>query len=116
METSQAASNAFRSQSQAWVYAITRQEASTTPQVITGMVSLLGQKVYALIDPGATHSFISYQLAHQLQLQYEDMSSDLCVRTPLGENVIVKRECRNCMLRVGEAELRVNLVVMPLQD
>ena len=30
--------------------------------------------------------------------------------------MIVKRESRNCLLKVGEAELRVNLVVMPIQD
>ena len=80
------------------------------------MVSFLDHEVHALIDPRATHSFISYQLAHQLQLQYENMSSDLCLRTPLGENVIVKQECRNCMLKIREVELSVNLVVMPLQD
>ena len=80
------------------------------------MVLLLVRMVCALIDPGATHSFISYQLANSLGLPYEDMNNTLCVRTPLGENVIVKRECTNCVIQIGEAQLRVNLVVMPLQD
>ena len=58
------------------------------------MVSLFGHDMYALIDLGATHSFISYQLEHQLQLPHDDMSDALCVRTPLGKNVIVKRESK----------------------
>ena len=78
------------------------------------MVSLLDHMVCALIDSGATHSFISYQLANSLRLPYRDMTNTLCVRTPLGENVIVLRECRNCVIKIGEAQLRVNLVVMPL--
>ena len=84
-EMSQAASNVVHPQAQARVYAITRQEASTAPQVITGMVSLCDRMVCALIDPGATHSFIAYQLANSLGLPYGDMDNTLYVRTPLGK-------------------------------
>ena len=115
-DASQAASNTIRPQPQARVYAITRQEASAAPQVITGMVSFLNQEVCALIDPGATHSFVSSELAHKLQLQYEDMLFGLCVRTPLGENVIVDRECKGQDIVIGGNKLRVDLVVMHLQD
>ena len=55
-------------------------------------------------------------ISSQLQLPYDDMSSSLSVRTPLRENVIVRRESRNCPLKIAEAELRVNLVMMPIQD
>ena len=98
------------------MYAITRQEASTTPQVITGMVSMLGHELRALIDPGAMHSFISHQAADKLRLHYDDMKGRLCVRTPLGKNVIVKRECKVGMIEIGGILLRVDLVVMQLQD
>ena len=115
-EISQEASNVVRPLVQARVYAITHHEASAAPQVITGMVSLCERRVCALIDPGVTHSFIAYELADSLKLLYEDMDVALCVRTPLGENVIVKRECRDCVIQIGGARLRVDLVVMPLQD
>ena len=65
-EISQAASNVVRPPVQARVYAITHQGASVAPQVITGMVSLYEQRVCALIDPGATHSFIAYELVDNL--------------------------------------------------
>ena len=41
------------------VYAMTRQEAQATPDVVTGTLSIFGDDARVLIDPGATHSFIS---------------------------------------------------------
>ena len=80
------------------------------------MVSLCDRMVYALIDPGATRSFIAHQLANSLELPYEDMDIMLSGRASLGENVIVKRECKDCVFKIGETQLRVDLVVMQSQD
>ena len=41
------------------VYAMTRQEAQATLDVVTGTLSISGDNARVLIDPGATHSFIS---------------------------------------------------------
>ena len=41
------------------VYAMTRQEAQATPDVVTGTLSIFGDDARVLIDSGATHSFIS---------------------------------------------------------
>ena len=41
------------------VYAMTSQEAQATPDVVTGTLSIFGDDARVLIDPGATHSFIS---------------------------------------------------------
>ena len=38
---------------------MTRQEAHATPDVVTGTLSIFGDDARVLIDPGATHSFIS---------------------------------------------------------
>ena len=38
---------------------MTRQEAQATPDVVTGTLSIFGDDARVLIDPGATHSFIS---------------------------------------------------------
>ena len=48
------------------MYAITQQVVMEAPQVITSIVLILGQEVYALIDLGSTHLYISYKLAHHL--------------------------------------------------
>ena len=41
------------------VFAITSQEAQATPDVVTGTLSIFDDDARVLIDPGATHSFIS---------------------------------------------------------
>ena len=53
-------------QGQARVFALTQQEAATAPDVIMGNISLYDLTVCALIDPGATHSFISTATASRL--------------------------------------------------
>ena len=44
---------------QARVFAMSQQEVVAAPNVITGTMFLSDIKVYVLIDPGSTHSFIS---------------------------------------------------------
>ena len=44
---------------QARVYAVTQQDADATPDVVTGIISILDYDAYTLVDPGATHSFAS---------------------------------------------------------
>ena len=44
---------------QARVFTVTQQEADTTHDVVTGMILVFDRDAHILIDPGATHSFIS---------------------------------------------------------
>ena len=44
---------------QARVYAVTQQDADVAPDVVTGIISILDHDAYTLVDPGATHSFVS---------------------------------------------------------
>ena len=48
-----------RPMTQARVFAVTQQDADTTSDVVTGMISVFNCDAHILIDHGATHSFIS---------------------------------------------------------
>ena len=48
-----------RPQTQARVFVVTQQEADVAPEVMIGTIQVLESDAYVLIDPGATHSFIS---------------------------------------------------------
>ncbi|KAJ8751859.1 hypothetical protein K2173_026059 [Erythroxylum novogranatense] len=50
------------------VYAMTRQEAQESPDVVAGMLLIYGFEAYALMDPGSTHSFIAPHMACRLHL------------------------------------------------
>ena len=43
---------------QARVFTVAQQEADASPYVINGMISVYDHDAYALVNPGATHSFI----------------------------------------------------------
>ena len=44
---------------QARVFAVTQQDANTASDVVTGIISVFNRDAHILIDPEATHSFIS---------------------------------------------------------
>ena len=48
-----------RPMTQARVFAVTQQDADTAPDVVTSMILVFDRDAHILIDPGATHSFIS---------------------------------------------------------
>ena len=48
-----------RPMTQARVFAVTQQDADTAPDVVIGMISVFDHDAHILINPGATHSFIS---------------------------------------------------------
>ena len=47
---------------------MTRQEAQATSNVVTGALSIFGDNACALINPGATYSFISREFIAQVRM------------------------------------------------
>ena len=60
------ASHSNRPMAPGRVYVTTREEATASPNVIQGMVSIRGHSVEVLFDSGATHSFITTKLILRL--------------------------------------------------
>ena len=58
-----------RPQTQAMVFAVTQQEADVAPEVMTGTILVFESDAYVLIDPGATHSFISAKFIVQVNIE-----------------------------------------------
>ena len=52
-----------RLMTRARLHAMTQQEGRTSPDVIIGTLLIFGQPTFTLIDPGATHSFMSSRFA-----------------------------------------------------
>ncbi|XP_075515808.1 uncharacterized protein LOC142550619 [Primulina tabacum] len=66
----------------AWVYAITQEEADDTNEVVAGTILLNEMPAYTLFDCGATHSFVSRRFAKKLKLEHDTLSEPLRVATP----------------------------------
>ena len=93
---------------------MTQQEAVATPNVITGTMFLSDIKVYVLIDPSSTHSFISSATASRLHKESEFLSKNLAVHTPVGEVVSVQIVYRDCAIQINGIEFLADLIVFPL--
>ncbi|KAA3461352.1 endogenous retrovirus group K, member 6 [Gossypium australe] len=74
-------------------YAIRAREEAVAPDVIAGIFYLFDVTVYALIDPGSTHSYKS-----------------------TGQSVLVNLICRKCLLKIQGYEFPANLMLLPFRD
>ena len=66
---------------------MTSQEAKATPDVVTGTLSIFGDDARALIDPGATHSFISREYVERVGMTPAPLECGLEITTPTGESL-----------------------------
>ena len=66
---------------------MTRQEAQATPDIVTGTLSIFGDNARVLIDPGATHSFISHEYVAQVGMTLVPLGCGLKNATPTGESL-----------------------------
>ena len=76
---------------QARVFSVTQQEADASPDVITGMISVYDHDAYALVDPGATHSFISVPFTERHQIESQPIDGRMVVSVPNGDIMISER-------------------------
>ena len=94
----------------------TRQEVEAAPDVIRGKISLFDFEIYALIDPGATHSFIASTTASSLPITPGVLGKDLTVSTPLGDCIIVQTVYRDCPLMINKVDFPADLIVFPMLE
>ena len=66
---------------------MTSQEALATPDVVTGTLSIFGNNARVLIDPGATHSFISRDYVTRVEATPVSLGCGLEISTPTEESL-----------------------------
>ncbi|KAL2232343.1 UNVERIFIED_CONTAM: Retrovirus-related Pol polyprotein from transposon [Sesamum indicum] len=103
-------------QPQARVYAITKEQAPTAPEVITGSFSICDFSAHVLIDPGSTCSFISRDFASHVHAKIEPFGHDLHVSMPAGGFVLVNTVVRSWPVVVEGVTLYADLVVIDLRE
>ena len=100
----------------AQVYAMTRQDAEASNDVITGIISICGRDAYALIDPGSTYSYVSPGFAPCLGRDLVFLDDPFMVATPVGSSICVDRGYRQCMISICGVESLVDLMLLDMSD
>ena len=85
-------------------YAMKAVEDTDPPDVIAGNFKIFDTTVYALIDPGSTHSYICTDIPNLGNLPRSETEYDILVTNPLGHSVIVNRVYRDCPIKIREYE------------
>ena len=89
-------------------YAMRAREDPDIRGVIAGTFTLFDIDLYALIDPGSTHSYICMEQMSDKLPSVELLAYDLLVTSPLGHSVRVNRVYNNCPLLVHDREFSVD--------
>jgi len=95
---------------------MTYEDVGAVPDVVAGTLQLDTMQVYALIYPGASHSFVSYRIVNNLHVLFSNLGVGVIVSTPLGENIHINDIYRGVKLYIGGLELRVDFMPLKLYD
>ena len=69
-----------------------------------------------MIDPGATHSFISTKFIAQVNIEIQPIDCSMVVSLPTGDSLIADRVYMGCRVIIEGHEFIANLVLLDIQD
>ena len=101
---------------QAQVFSVTQQEVDASPDVINGMISVYDHDAYALVDPGATHSFISVPFTERHQIESQPIDGRMVVSVPNGDTMISERIVPGSRLVIQNKDFPADLIVLSIHD
>ncbi|KAH0669343.1 hypothetical protein KY285_023504 [Solanum tuberosum] len=99
------------------LYAInSRQEQEDSLDVVTGMIQVFDLTVYALLDPGASLSFVTPYVAMNFDVIPEQHSEPFSVSTPVGESILAERVYRDCPISINHKSTMADLIELGMVD
>ncbi|KAH0658156.1 hypothetical protein KY289_026904 [Solanum tuberosum] len=93
-----------------------RQEQEDSPDLVTGMIQVFDFTVYALLDPGASLSFVTPYIAMNFDVIPEQLSEPFSVPTPVGESILAERVYRDCPISVNHKSTMADLIELDMVD
>ncbi|XP_073035300.1 uncharacterized protein [Primulina eburnea] len=87
-------------------------EKETDTTFITGKIFILGVATYALLDSGATHSFISETFIKRLKIIPEDLGLGFKVSILSGDQMVTTSIVKNLELRLQNDVVRADFIVL----
>ena len=84
--------------------------------MITGTISVYDHDAYALVDPGATHSFISVPFTERHQIESQPIDGRMVVSVPNGDTMIFERIVLSSRLVIQNKDFPPDLIVLGIHD
>ena len=105
-----------RPMTQARVFAVTQQEVDTAHDVVTGMILVFDHDAHILIDPGATHSFISMGFISNVNVESQPIDCSIVVYLPTGDSRLAKSVYMDSRVIIGGQEFLADLILLDIHD
>ena len=80
------------------------------------MISVYDHDAYALVDPGATHSFISVPFTERHQIESQPIDGRMVVSVPNGDTMISERIVPGSRLVIQNKDFPADLIVLSIHD
>ena len=84
--------------------------------MITGIILVYDHDAYALVDPGATHSFISVPFIERHQIESQPIDGRMVVSVPNGDTMISKKLVPGSRLVIQNKDFPVDLIMLGIRD
>ena len=97
------------------VYVVTQQDADATPNVVTGIISILDHDAYTLVDPGAMQSFASRPFLDRFQIETQPLGGRMRVSLLAGDLLVSDRVVRDRRVLIGGQKFLVDLVALDMR-
>ena len=94
---------------------MTSQEALATLDVVTCALSIFGDDAHVLIDPGATHSFISREYVTRVEATPVPLGCGLKIATPIGESLWPNQMLKGNLFSIEGQDMEADLIVLDLK-
>ena len=105
-----------RPMTQARVFAITQQDADTASDVVTCIISVFDRDAHILIDPGATHSFISMGFMSIVNVESQPIDCSIVVSLPTGDSRLAESVSMDSRVIMGGHEFMADLILLDIHD
>ena len=84
--------------------------------MITDIISVYDHDAYALVDPGATHSFISVPFIERHQIESQPIDGPMVVSVPNGDIMISEMMVPGSRLVIHDMDFPVDMIVLGIHD
>ena len=105
-----------RPMTQARVFAVTQQEADTAHDVVTGMILVFDRDAHILIDPGATHSFISMGFISNVNVESQPIDCSIVVSLPTGDSRLAESVYMDSKVIIGGQKFMADFILLDIHD
>ena len=82
---------------------------------MTGTLSIFGDDARVLIDPGATHSFISCEYVARVEMTLVPLECGLEIATPTGESLWPSQMLKGSLFSIENQDMEADLILIDLK-